>query len=59
MLIVNHRTTFSFFRYLCRAISKLSLDTAMNWGAHVEATLTKINQRLGLLKRISYLLSAT
>ena len=28
----------------------------MNWGDHVEATLTKINQRLGLLKRISYLL---
>ena len=28
----------------------------MTWGDHVEATSTKINQRLGLLKRITYLL---
>ena len=27
----------------------------MTWGDHVEAISTKINQRLGLLKRISYL----
>ena len=28
----------------------------MTWGDHVEAISTKINRRLGLLKRISYLL---
>ena len=37
-------------KYLGVAINK-----KMTWGDHVEATSTKINQRLGLLKRISYL----
>ena len=27
------------------------------WGDHVETISTKINQRLGMLKRVSYLLS--
>ena len=37
------------FKYLGVTINK-----TMTWGDHVEATSTKINQRLGLLKRISY-----
>ena len=39
------------FKYLGVTINK-----TMPWGDHVEAISTKINQRLGLLKRISYLL---
>ena len=39
------------FKYLGVTINK-----TMTWGDHVEAISTKINQRLGLLKRISYLL---
>ena len=39
------------FKYLIVTINK-----TMTWGDHVEATSTTINQRLGLPKRISYLL---
>lgn len=37
------------FKYLGVTINK-----TMTWGDHVEAISTKINQRLGLLKRIIY-----
>ena len=39
------------FKYLSVTINK-----TMTWGDHVEAISTKINQRLGLLKRIRHLL---
>jgi len=39
------------FKYLGVTIKK-----TMTWGDHVEVISTKINQRLGLLRRISYLL---
>ena len=34
----------------------VTINKTMTWGDHVEAISTKINQRLGLLKLISYLL---
>ena len=34
----------------------VTINKTMTWGDCVEATSTKINQRLGLLKRITYLL---
>ena len=39
------------FKYLGVTINK-----TMTWGDHVEALSTKINQRLGMLKRVRYFL---
>jgi len=39
------------FKYL-----GVTINSTMSWGDHVEAISTKINQRLGLLKRIRHLL---
>jgi hypothetical protein len=49
---LNRVESFNWFKYL-----GITLNQTLSWSDHIEALFTKVNQRLGIIRRVKHLLT--